>query len=126
MARLLSVALTEPQVRDRSKTVTRRMGWWKDRHGRRILHVGDRLTLVRKAQGRRNGEPVMRLAEVQVVDVRREPLNTVTQDEVIREGFPGMTLAEFVAFFCEHMRCAPTAEVTRIEWTYLDEAEGQP
>lgn len=120
MARLLSVALTEPQVVAREKTVTRRLGWWTDKNRRRLLHVGDRLTLVRKAMGRKTGEPVVRLAEVEVVDVRREPLNAITPGDVIREGFPGWTMRDFISFFCDHMRCQPDTEVTRIQWRYLD------
>lgn len=120
MARFLSVALTEPQVRDRSKTVTRRLGWWKDKNGRRLLHVGDRLTLCRKVQGRKPGEPLVRLAEVEVVSVRRERLDAIGPGGPAREGFPDMTGGQFVAFFCEHMRCTPETVVTRIEWRYLD------
>ena len=92
MARLMSVALTEHAVRDRTKTVTHRLGWT-------FLKPGDRLTLCRKVQGRKPGEPLVRLAEVEVVDVRREPLS-------------------FIA-----LRCTPYTEVTRIEWRYLDGGE---
>ena len=35
MSRLMSVAFTEQAVRDRTKTVTRRKGWWEDKNGRR-------------------------------------------------------------------------------------------
>lgn len=124
MPRLMSVALTEDAVRERRKTVTRRLGW-------QFLKPGDRLTLVRKAMGRkrRDGtvEPLVRLAEVEVVDVNREPLCAVAgpsdlgATEVEREGFPGKDGAWFVEFFREHMRCGPMTEVTRIEWRYLDD-----
>jgi hypothetical protein len=115
MSRLMSVALTEQAVVERQKTVTRRLGW-------RFLKPGDRLTLCRKVQGRTAGEPLERLAEVQVVSVRPEPLYMVQLDdrEVEREGFPGMTGRQFVQFFCQHMRCQATTQVTRIEWRYLD------
>lgn len=49
----MSVAMTTEAVRNRTKTVTRRKGWWLDSRGRRILHAGDRLTLCEKVQGRR-------------------------------------------------------------------------
>lgn len=118
MARLLSVMLTEPSVVDRTKSVTRRLGW-------RQLKPGDRLTLCRKVQGRRRKdgtvEPLVRLAEVVVVDVRRERLDAITADDVVREGFPDDTPASFVEFFCTHMRCEPDTEVTRIEFEYLPE-----
>lgn len=115
MPRLMSVALTEDAVRDRSKTVTRRMGWLN-------LTPGTRLTLCRKVMGRRRGEPLVRIVDVEVVDVRREPLGAITAAEVAAEGFPSWTPAEFVEFFCgSHKGCAPSSEVTRIEWRYLTE-----
>lgn len=40
------------------------------------------------------------------------------------EGFPEMTLAEFVAFFCStHRGCRPDSLVTRIQWRYLTAAD---
>lgn len=113
MPRLMAVSLTEPQVRDRSKTVTRRVGW-------RMLRRGDQLTLCRKVMGRR-GEPLERIAAVEVTAVRRERLDAITAADVTAEGFPQMTPAEFVSFFCAtHRGCSPGTEVTRIEWRYLD------
>lgn len=112
MSRLMSVYLTEPQVRARTKTVTRRLGWT-------FLKPGDRLTLCRKVMGRKVGEPLVRIAEVEVVSVQREQLFEVTDDDVTREGFPYMNRWEFVDFFREHMRCSVLDEVTRIEWRYL-------
>ena len=49
MPRLMSVAMTEQAVRDRTKTVTRRKGWL-------MLAPGDRLTLCAKVQGRKPAE----------------------------------------------------------------------
>jgi hypothetical protein len=117
MPRLMSVTLTVAAVRDRTKTVTRRLGWTQ-------LKPGDRLTLCRKVMGRRRKdgtvEPLDRLAEVEVTSVRREPLRAITADDVRKEGFT-VTPAEFVAFFVEHMGCPVDTEVTRIEWRYLDD-----
>jgi hypothetical protein len=114
MARLMAVSLTEPQVRARTKTVTRRAGW-------RMLRVGDQLTLCRKVMGRRRGEPLERIAAVKVVSLRREPLDAISAADVAAEGFPQWTPEEFVSFFCRtHRGCGPGTEVTRIEWRYLD------
>ena len=115
MPRLMSVTLTEQQVVDRTKTVTRRKGWL-------FLKPGDRLTLCRKVMGRRKGDPLVRLAEVEVVSVRRERLCDITADDVECEGFPDRLRFTFMAFFCEHMGGDVLQEVTRIEWRYLDEA----
>lgn len=125
MARLISVALTQQQVRDRTKTVTRRAGWWEDKRGRRLLQTGDHLTLCEKVMGRRRGEPLVRITTVEVVDVRRERLQDITTDDVTREGFPGWTRDQFLDFFCDHMGGTGLQLVTRIEWRYLDEGTDQ-
>ncbi|PFG17219.1 hypothetical protein ATK74_1782 [Propionicimonas paludicola] len=138
MSRLMSVAFTEQAVVERRKTVTRRKGWWLDRSGRHLLKPGDRLTLCRKVMGRKPGEPLVRVAEVEVVSVRRESLmllygaeyaDTPTSyleacAEVGREGFPDMTPTAFVRkFFIDAQGMSPTDEVTRIEWRYLEAKE---
>jgi hypothetical protein len=122
----MSVALTEQAVVERRKTVTRRLGWWEDKNGRRILKPGDQLTLCRKVMGRKPGEPLVRLAEVEVVNIRRERLDAITPDDVRREGFGLVPFNHpsdarwFIEFFTREMRCAPYALVTRIEWRYLE------
>lgn len=112
MPRLMSVALTGGAVRSRTKTVTRRAGWL-------MLRPGDQLTLCPKVRGRRAGEPLERIVIVDVTSVSRERLDTITPADVIAEGFPDMTPAEFVEFFCNsHRGISPNSEVTRIEWVY--------
>lgn len=114
MPRLMSVAFTEQAVRDQTKTVTRRKGWT-------FLKPGDQLTLCRKVMGRK-GAPLVRVAEVLVIAVTREPLSAITPQEVSREGFPGMEPAEFIRrFFTDAQGISADAEVTRIEWRYLSE-----
>lgn len=128
MSRLMSVAYTEPAVLTRTKTVTCRKGWWRDRNGRALCKPGDRITLCRKVMGRKPGEPLVRICDVEVVSVRRESLwlladPTVTdyaRAEVAREGLPGMHPGTFVTrFFASAQGIMPTDEVTRIEWKYL-------
>ena len=114
MSRLMSVSLTESAVVARRKTVTRRLGWC-------FLKPGDHLTLCRKVMGRKPGDPLIRLAEVEVVSVRREPLNAITPADVVSEGFPpDWTTLKFIQFWVQHMGGHPLQEVTRIEWRYLD------
>lgn len=113
MPRLMSVSLTEPQVRARTKTVTRRLGWL-------MLKTGDRLTLCRKVMGRKPGEPVERITDVEVLSVHRERLDSIPSPDLAAEGFPEMTSREFAEFFCStHKGCTPETVVTRIEWRYL-------
>lgn len=125
MSRLMSVSYTADAVLARQKTVTRRQGW-------RFLKVGDRLTLCRKVMGRKKGEPLERIAEVEVVSVRREPLCAMTDRDVIREGiapfddrfdewdwrgYPPAT--SFVSWYAWTFEVDPYDEVTRIEWRYV-------
>ncbi len=108
----MAMTFTEAAVVSRRKTVTRRRGW-------RFLRPGDRLTLCRRVQYRKPGEPLVRLAEVEVVDVRVEALRDVTAEDVRREGFD-MGPEEFVDFWTSHMGGTGYELVTRIEWRYLD------
>lgn len=115
----ISFQLTMPQIRARTKTVTRRMGWLK-------LKAGDFLCAVEKGQGIKKGEKINRLCTIKTVHVRREPLHWMTAGdsygylECIKEGFPEMTPAEFVSMFCKsHKDCTPESEVTRIEFEYV-------
>ena len=120
----MSVAFTEQAVRDRIKTVTRRKGWWEDKNGRRILKPGDRITLCRKVMGRKPGEPLERICEVEVVSIRRESLAAIDYAEVCCEGFPGMQPSEFIRRYFEEAQGMSSADmVTRIEWRYLDGGE---
>lgn len=110
--RLMSFQLTTDQIRNRTKTVTRRIGWAK-------LRPGTLLCGVVKSQGIRKGETVERLAYLVVIDVRRERLNQIRNPDVEREGFRGMWWHQFVSMFCQNMKCQPIDQVTRIEFRYL-------
>ena len=119
--RHMSFSLTAPQIRERSKTVTRRMGW-------RFLRPGDLIRAVEKGRGRKAGEPIRPLAVLRVVDVRVEPLVRLlaepryAEDELPREGFPCWTRDDFVARFCRtHGLKSANADVTRIEFDYAEE-----
>jgi hypothetical protein len=114
MPRHISFFLTTRQFGDGTKDVTRRLGW-------AALREGAILEAVEKAQGLKKGEKVRRLGRIRVTSVGREPLGRLTDDlaygreECRREGFPRMTPAEFVAFFCStHRGCTPETAVTRI------------
>src|SRR5438094_147363 len=102
--RNISFAHTTDQVRLRSKTVTRRLGW-------RFLKPGDLLRACVKTRGLKPGEPLLPLAVIRVVSVRAEPLSAITADDVAKEGYEGMAPGEFVANFCDQMKTTPDAEV---------------
>lgn len=107
--RNISFALTERQFLDGSKTVTRRVGW-------RTLEAGTVLQAVRKGMGLKKGEKAHKLGQLRVIAVRRERLDAITIEDCAREGFPGLTPAEFVAMFCREMSCKPETMVGRIEY----------
>jgi hypothetical protein len=105
----MSFALTEPQFLDGSKDVTRRLGW-------EDLPPGEQLTAIRKGMGLAKGEKQVELGPILVVSARRERLDAIDQDDCRREGFPELTPAQFVAFFCKANGCKPETIVTRIEF----------
>jgi hypothetical protein len=127
--RLISASLTTQQIIESVqraargeaplKDITRRLGWLD-------VEPGEFLCVCKKVMGRRRGQPLERIATVQVVSVRREPLDTMTNDfgygcnECRREGFPAMLPGDFVKFFCAtHKGCKPETKVTRIEFKYV-------
>jgi hypothetical protein len=110
--RNISFALTTKQIRNRTKTVTRRLGWRK-------LQPGALLQPVVKGMGLKKGETVEKIGgPIRVIHVSREPLSDITWEDVRREGFQ-MTSMSFMLMFCDHNRCTPDTEVTRIEFEYL-------
>ena len=116
MPRNMSFFYTTPQIRARTKTVTRRLGW-------RFLKAGDHVMVVEKGQGLKKGEKVKRLGPVRIVSVRREPLGFIGKEGRAgreKEGFPGMTPADFIEMFCDHNGGDGAQTVTRIEFEYLD------
>ncbi|RTL31261.1 MAG: ASCH domain-containing protein [Rhodocyclaceae bacterium] len=117
--RRMSFSITEPQLLDGSKTVTRRLGW-------KTLKPGDRLLAVDKAMGLKRGERSKILGEIEILDVRREPLREITQDDVNREGFLHLVRHEFIEMFCQAMSCTRDTEVTRIEFRFTPASEAKP
>ncbi len=122
MPRNISFALTKDQIRNQTKTVTRRKGW-------KFLKRGDILQACVKCMGLKPGEQIERLCLIFVKDVRREPLFDMIADlsgtygrvEATKEGFPGMSGPEFVTLFCQKMGGDESQEVTRIEFGYVPE-----
>lgn len=112
MPRNMSFMLTTDQIRNRTKTVTRRLGW-------DFLKPGDVLNACVKCQGLKKGEHPEVICQIRVVRKSREELATTSTGDAGREGFPGMTGGEFVEMFCRHMKCEPTQIVNRIEFEYL-------
>jgi hypothetical protein len=134
--RRISFNMTQRQILDRSKTVTRRLGWENVKVGERLLAV-DRL----------RSKEAKTLAVIEVVSVRRERLweiyatgfadyvvtPTLRIDgpvfrpvceqvhETTLEGFGNFTGVEFAEMFRRAMGLShDDHEVTRIEFRYVD------
>ncbi len=113
MPRNMSFAMTTEQFKNQSKTVTRRFGW-------AFLKPGDVVCGVEKAMGLKSGEKIKKLGLIEIVSVRTEALNQITQSDVIKEGFPDWTPDQFIDMLTNHYNnVAPTSLVNRIEYKYL-------
>ena len=109
--RNMSFFYTQEQVRNGSKDVTRRLGWW-------FLKPGDMVMAVEKAQGLGKGGKITKIRPIRIVSTDRVQLFEMPDSDVPREGFPDMTVREFVEMFCKHMKCSPFDYVNRIEFEY--------
>ena len=112
--RNMSFAFTIEQVRNQTKTVTRRLGW-------RFLKVGDLVQPVEKGMGLKKGEKVKKIGPpIRVVGIRRERLDMVLHEPAatVHEGLPFMTQHEFLYRFSRVNRCDPDADIARIEFEY--------
>jgi len=108
----MSFMLTKDQIKQKTKTVTRRLGWKK-------LKTGTIINACEKCQGLKKGEKVNVICRIRITDVRQEQLNKITNDDCTREGFPHMTPSEFIQMFKTHMKCEDTEIVSRIEFEYI-------
>lgn len=110
----MSFMLTADQICDRTKTVTRRLGW-------RSLKPGDRIAACKKCMGLKKGEKIERLAVLRVTHVMPILLINTDKFDCAAEGFPEMSPAEFNEMFCRtHKGCSLQTVVTRIEFEYCE------
>ena len=111
MPKMMSFALTTNQFRAKTKRVTRRDGWWN-------LKADELIMGVEKLMGLKKGQRVNRLGYIRVENTRPEPLEAITQRDVILEGFPDMTPAAFIDFFCRTHKVRPDHVINRIAYDY--------
>lgn len=110
--RNMSFFLTKRQYVNRTKTVTRRLGW-------KNLKPGEVFMGVLKGQGIPKGFYVQKFHTAVCVSNRSEPLNAITLEDCLKEGFPEMSPAQFVEMFCKCNKCTPETIVQRIEFRHL-------
>lgn len=72
--RNMSFMLTTQQMYDRTKDVTRRIGWWN-------LKPGDAVMAVEKGMGLKKGEKVKRIYPIRILSVGTEFLHTLIEQD---------------------------------------------
>lgn len=112
MPRNMSFMITKEQIRNRTKTVTRRLGW-------AFLKSGDIVNAVEKGMGLKKGEKVKRICQIRIKSTRWEPLNKITEKECAKEGFWAMSPEAFVIMFSCLNKVHATRLVNRIEFEYV-------
>lgn len=106
----MAFSITTRQMYEGTKDVTRRLGWWK-------LKAGDVVMAVEKGMGLKKGEKVVKIYPIEIVSAYPEPLNCISAAEVVREGFPELSIREFITMFVKsHKGCKPDTLVNRIEF----------
>jgi hypothetical protein len=112
MPRNMSFFLTQDQIRSRTKTVTRRIGW-------DFLRPGEIVNACEKCQGLGKGEKIVKICQVRILHVREELLCNMPPLDCKKEGFPEMDTSDFIEMFMREMKCGITTVVNRIEFEYI-------
>ena len=79
---------------------------------------------IEKGQGLKRGEKVQRICTIQILDAHGEPLEEITPADVVLEGFPEMSVDEFIDMFCRVNRakkCTLQTTVNRIAFPFVDD-----
>jgi hypothetical protein len=115
--RHMSFAMTTAQFKARTKTVTRRDGWWN-------LNPGNQVMGCEKCMGLKKGEKIKTLGVIEIVSVRGEPLDAILIEPngCALEGFPEWDddPQKFIDFYCESKTKDSRDPVNRIEFKYID------
>ena len=115
--RNMSFSKTTEQARYRTKTVTRRWGWW-------FLEPGDRVQQVEKAMGLKKGEKIVRIHVIEIISARPEFLWEITKEECRLEGFAWMEpddLAQLLRKMRPRKLKRLDGKVNRIEFKYVED-----
>jgi len=115
MPRNMSFMLTTDQIRNKAKTVTRRVGWW-------YLQTGDIVNAVEKGMGLKKGEKIKRICQIRIKSALLQELilEKITQEECNKEGFPDLSPQEFIDFICANNKEIWYGRpIMRIEFEYV-------
>lgn len=111
--RNMSFSITTEQIKNRTKTVTRRLGWL-------FLKEGELVQAVEKCQGLKKGEKVKKLVVIRVKLILRMGLCFTPHDDCEKEGFPKLSSEQFIRMFCKANKCTRETIITRIAFEYVD------
>lgn len=112
----MSFSMTKEQVKNQTKTVTRRNGWLKAK-------PGDIIQPIEKGMGLKKGEKQVKIGPpIRILHVDREPINHIRYwpADLIKEGFDNMSVSDFMVMYCKANKCKPSDYCTRIEYEYLN------
>ena len=112
--RNMSFSKTTEQVRNRTKYVTRRYGWWN-------VVTGERIQAIVKGMGLKKGEKVEKLHVIEILDSRPDRLANITYAECVLEGFPHWhpnTLRKLLRSICP--KGEDPEHPNRIAFKYVD------
>lgn len=117
MPRLISCAMTVDAVLDRTKTVTRRKGWWLDGRGRRLVVPGEAVTQAENI--RRSNAPT----------IVRWRSNTCVRGHSLEDAYPIRRNGKAVGRLCRTCTREKNARrhkerQAKAAWSYLDAADG--
>ncbi len=115
--RNMSFALTTKQVRNKTKDVTRRFGWW-------FLEPGDLVQPVAKSMGLKKGQKIKKIGDpIRILSSLADPLGAVTLEECAREGFPELTPFGFLDMLRRHYKkkLLRSELCNRIEFEYTED-----
>lgn len=122
--RRMSFAATPKQMWAGLKTVTRRdPKTWVN------LQPGDRLLAVERAMGLKRGERQVPIGVIEIVSNRVERAIDLDDEDVEREGFPGMTAEDFLAEVWGELHAGqvdPETKMRRIEFRHVEPGDDPP
>lgn len=112
--RRMSFALTTEAMKLQTKTMTRRQGWAQ-------LKVGQLIQPIEKGMGLQKGEKQVTIGcPIIITDIYVEPIEDITDDDVVLEGFPNLSREEFIAMYCRANKVKPHEDCRVICFEYTE------
>jgi len=113
----MSFYLTIPQIKNRTKTVTRRLGWG-------FLIPGVEVNAVEKTTGLKKGEKIVHLDKIRILSAEKSPMFKINHEECVKEGFPDLNSYELINLLRKQYNMLKKRSMrdslNRIEFEYID------